>query len=149
MALALLLAACKHTCMPLIRCRRENETSNSQDRHIVRPTIHSQFIYRRRVRCRPKRKHTNVILRRPRCVLILNLNEGVPRTFHSAHNLNARVLRTCFENILPGSCTENIYERAPCYLKVPIGKVDTILKCFRKTVFQLPRNRICTKIAIS
>ena len=43
---------------------------------------------------------------------ILNLNEGVPRTFHSARNLNARVTRTCFENILPGSCTENIYERA-------------------------------------
>ena len=36
----------------------------------------------------------------------LNLNEGVPRTFHSARNLNARV--TCFENILPGSCTENM-----------------------------------------
>ena len=43
-----------------VRCRRENETSNSQDRHFVRPTIHSQFIYRRRVRCRPKRKHTNL-----------------------------------------------------------------------------------------
>ena len=53
-----------------------------------------------------------VILRRPRCVPILNLNEGVPRTFHSARSLNARVTRTCFENILPGSCTENIYERA-------------------------------------
>ena len=37
------------------------------------------------------------------------MNEGVPRTFHSARNLNARVPRTCFENILPGSCTENIY----------------------------------------
>ena len=43
---------------------------------------------------------------------ILNLNEGVPRTYHSAHNLNARVPRTCFENILPGLCTENIYKRA-------------------------------------
>ena len=43
---------------------------------------------------------------------ILNLNEGVPRTFHSARNLNARVPRTCFENILPGSCTKNIYDRA-------------------------------------
>ena len=51
-------------------------------------------------------------------------------------HLNARVPRTCFENILPESCTENIYERAPCYIKVPIGKVDTVLKCFRKTVFQ-------------
>ena len=47
---------------------------------------------------------------------ILNLNEGVPRTFHSARNLNARVPRTCFENILPGSCTENIYERAHDFL---------------------------------
>ena len=44
---------------------------------------------------------------------ILNLNEVVPRTFHSAHNLNARVPRTCFENILPGSCTENIYMNGP------------------------------------
>ena len=44
---------------------------------------------------------------------ILNLNEGVPRTFYSARNMNARVPRTCFENILPGSCTENIIERAP------------------------------------
>ena len=53
-----------------------------------------------------------VILRRPRCVPILNLNEGVPKTLYSAHNLNALVRRTCFENIFPGTCTENIYERA-------------------------------------
>ena len=52
-------------------------------------------------------------MRRPRCVPILNLNEGVPRTFHSARNLNAGVPRTCFENILPGSCTENIYMNGP------------------------------------
>ena len=44
---------------------------------------------------------------------IFNLNEWVPRTFHSARNMNARVPRTCSENILPGLCTENIYERAP------------------------------------
>ena len=43
-----------------VRCRRENETSNWQDGHFVRPTIHLQFIYRRRDCCRPKRKHTNV-----------------------------------------------------------------------------------------
>ena len=54
-----------------------------------------------------------VILRRPRCVPFSTLNEWVPRTFHSARNMNARVPRTCSENILPGLCTENIYERAP------------------------------------
>ena len=53
-----------------------------------------------------------VILRRPRCVPFSTLNEWVPRTFHSARNMNARVPRTCSENILPGLCTENIYERA-------------------------------------
>ena len=49
--------------------------------------------------------HTQeVILHRPRY-----LNEGVTRTFNSARNLNAHVPRTCFQNILPGSCTENIW----------------------------------------
>ena len=56
-----------------------------------------------------------VILRSPRIVPVTNLNEAVPRTFHSARNMNACVPRTCSENILPGFCTENIYERAPCY----------------------------------
>ena len=54
-----------------------------------------------------------VILRSPRIVPVTNLNEAVPRTFHSARNMNACVPRTCSENILPGFCTENIYERAP------------------------------------
>ena len=53
-----------------------------------------------------------VILRSPRIVPVTNLNEAVPRTFHSARNMNACVPRTCSENILPGFCTENIYERA-------------------------------------
>ena len=48
----------------------------------------------------------------PRIVPVTNLNEAVPRTFHSARNMNACVPRTCSENILPGFCTENIYERA-------------------------------------
>ena len=66
-----------------VRCRRENETSNSQDRHFVRPTIHSQFIYRRRVRCRPKRKHTNdeAIVSAPLCTVGLGLFK------HTAHAL--------------------------------------------------------------
>ena len=40
-----------------------------------------------------------VILRRPKCVPISNLNEGVPRTFYSACNLNARIPRTFFKNV--------------------------------------------------
>ena len=56
--------------------------------------------------------HNTSILRSPRIVPVTNLNEAVPRTFHSARNMNACVPRTCSENILPGFCTENIYERA-------------------------------------
>ena len=69
---------------------------------------------------------------------ILNLNDGVPRTFHSARNLNARVPRTCFENILPGSCTENIYERAQ---RVPSLRVYmSIINAINHTsVWALPK----------
>ena len=68
-----------------------------------------------------------VILRSPRIVPVTNLNEAVPRTFHSARNMNACVPRTCSENILPGFCTENIYERAPYVLLHKVGRLNVIL----------------------
>ena len=86
-----------------------------------------------------------VILRSPRIVPVTNLNEAVPRTFHSARNMNACVPRTCSENILPGFCTENIYERAHrifCrkiyglmyHTKLATANYDTALNCWHSTV---------------
>ena len=78
-----------------------------------------------------------VILRSPRIVPVTNLNEAVPRTFHSARNMNACVPRTCSENILPGFCTENIYERALILLNaiwIPFLSLECIICCYVRQV---------------
>ena len=77
-----------------------------------------------------------VILRRPRCVPFSTLNEWVPRTFHSARNMNARVPRTCSKNILPGLCTENIYQRAPSLLEnYTHSTVQRVYNCSQSQVY--------------